>query len=84
MDSSTAGLPLNFANAQLEGSVPFLASTFLRNAVFGLGTAQLVVSAAVLAGLAHLAGVGWSGAAMLGAGLEHVVLETDKFDTNIE
>jgi CPA2 family monovalent cation:H+ antiporter-2/glutathione-regulated potassium-efflux system protein KefB len=41
----------------------------MRRAVFGLGTAQLAVSAAVLAGLAHLAGLGWAGAVVLGAGL---------------
>ncbi len=41
----------------------------MRAAVFGLGTAQLVVSGALLAGLAHLAGVSWAGAAVLGAGL---------------
>ncbi len=41
----------------------------MRNAVFGLGTAQVVVSAAALTGLAHLAGASWAGAAVLGAGL---------------
>ena len=41
----------------------------MRRAVFGLGTAQVVVTAAVLAGLAHLAGVAWPGAIVLGAGL---------------
>src|ERR1700735_4061705 len=41
----------------------------MRNAVFGLGTAQVVVSAAALTTLAHLAGVSWAGAAVLGAGL---------------
>lgn len=41
----------------------------MRKAVFGLGPAQVVVSAAALAVPAHLAGVGWSGAAVLGAGL---------------
>nr|WP_294504294.1 monovalent cation:proton antiporter-2 (CPA2) family protein [uncultured Rhodopila sp.] len=41
----------------------------MRRAVFLLGAAQVVVSAAALAALAHLAGVGWSGAAVLGAGL---------------
>jgi CPA2 family monovalent cation:H+ antiporter-2/glutathione-regulated potassium-efflux system protein KefB len=41
----------------------------MRRAVFGLGTAQLVVSAAALASLAHLAGLGWAGAIVLGAGL---------------
>lgn len=41
----------------------------MRRAVFGLGTAQMLVSAAVLAGLAHLAGIGLEGAAVLGVGL---------------
>src|SRR4051794_17686514 len=41
----------------------------MRQAVFGLGAAQVVVSGAVLACLAHLAGVGWAGSAVLGAGL---------------
>jgi CPA2 family monovalent cation:H+ antiporter-2/glutathione-regulated potassium-efflux system protein KefB len=41
----------------------------MRRAVFGLGTAQVVVSAAALAALAHLTGLGWSGAMVLGAGL---------------
>ncbi len=41
----------------------------MRRAVFGLGTAQLVVCGAVLAGLAHVAGIGWAGAVVLGAGL---------------
>ncbi len=41
----------------------------LRKAVFGLGLGQMVPSAMLLAGLAHLAGVPWSGAAVLGAGL---------------
>jgi CPA2 family monovalent cation:H+ antiporter-2/glutathione-regulated potassium-efflux system protein KefB len=51
----------------------------MRRAVFGLGTAQLVISAVVLAGLAHVAGrfggghfwagVNWAGAIVLGAGL---------------
>jgi monovalent cation:proton antiporter-2 (CPA2) family protein len=41
----------------------------MRRAVFGLGTAQLVVSAVALAGLAHVAGLGWAGATVLGAGL---------------
>src|SRR6202050_4501061 len=34
----------------------------MRRAVFGLGTAQLVISTAALASLAHLAGLGWTGA----------------------
>ncbi len=41
----------------------------MRRAVFGLGTAQVVVTAAALALLAHLAGIGWAGAVVLGAGL---------------
>ncbi|HET6237760.1 MAG TPA: monovalent cation:proton antiporter-2 (CPA2) family protein [Acetobacteraceae bacterium] len=41
----------------------------MRRAVFGLGSAQLVISAAALASLAHLAGIGWAGAIVLGAGL---------------
>ncbi|HLB99149.1 MAG TPA: monovalent cation:proton antiporter-2 (CPA2) family protein, partial [Acetobacteraceae bacterium] len=51
----------------------------MRRAVFGLGTAQLLISAVVLAGLAHVAGrfggghfwagVNWAGAIVLGAGL---------------
>ncbi|MEI7712479.1 MAG: monovalent cation:proton antiporter-2 (CPA2) family protein [Rhodospirillales bacterium] len=41
----------------------------MRRAVFGLGTAQVVATTAVLAVLAHRAGIGWTGAAVLGAGL---------------
>jgi CPA2 family monovalent cation:H+ antiporter-2/glutathione-regulated potassium-efflux system protein KefB len=41
----------------------------MRRAVFGLGTAQLVLSGAALASLAHLAGLGWPGAIVLGGGL---------------
>ena len=41
----------------------------LRNAIFGLGLGQMVPSAALLAGLAHLAGTPWPGAIVLGAGL---------------
>jgi Kef-type K+ transport system membrane component KefB/voltage-gated potassium channel Kch len=41
----------------------------LRKAVFGLGLGQVVPTAIVLAGLAHLAGIAWAGAAVLGAGL---------------
>ncbi len=41
----------------------------MRRAVFGLGAAQVVVSAGVIACLAHLAGIGWSGATVLGVGL---------------
>ncbi|HEY2617167.1 MAG TPA: monovalent cation:proton antiporter-2 (CPA2) family protein [Acetobacteraceae bacterium] len=41
----------------------------MRRAVFGLGTAQVVISAAALAALAYAAGVAWQGAVVLGAGL---------------
>jgi CPA2 family monovalent cation:H+ antiporter-2/glutathione-regulated potassium-efflux system protein KefB len=41
----------------------------MRRAVFGLGAAQVVVSTAALAALAHLAGLGWAGAIVMGAGL---------------
>jgi monovalent cation:proton antiporter-2 (CPA2) family protein len=41
----------------------------MRRAVFGLGAAQVAITAAAIAGLAHLAGVSWPGAAALGAGL---------------
>ncbi len=41
----------------------------MRRAVFGLGAAQVVLSAAVIAVLARVAGVGWPGAAILGIGL---------------
>ena len=41
----------------------------MRRAVFGLGTSQLVVTAAALSALAHLAGVSWQGAIVLGVGL---------------
>ena len=41
----------------------------MRDAVFLLGSAQVALSAAALAGLAHLAGVPWPGAIVLGAGL---------------
>ena len=41
----------------------------MRRAVFGLGAAQVLLSAAVIALLAHLGGIGWPGAAILGAGL---------------
>jgi len=41
----------------------------MRRAVFGLGTAQLVLCGAALAALAHAAGVAWPGAVVLGAGL---------------
>jgi monovalent cation:proton antiporter-2 (CPA2) family protein len=41
----------------------------MRRAVFGLGSAQVALSAAALAGLAHLAGMGWAAAVVLGAGM---------------
>jgi monovalent cation:proton antiporter-2 (CPA2) family protein len=41
----------------------------MRRAVFGLGTAQVVVTAAAIAGLVHLAGLAWPGAIVIGAGL---------------
>jgi CPA2 family monovalent cation:H+ antiporter-2/glutathione-regulated potassium-efflux system protein KefB len=41
----------------------------MRRTVFGLGTAQLVLCGAALAALAHVAGVAWAGAAVLGTGL---------------
>ena len=41
----------------------------MRRAVFGLGTAQVVVSATAIAGLAHLAGLAWPGAIVIGTGL---------------
>jgi Kef-type K+ transport system membrane component KefB/voltage-gated potassium channel Kch len=41
----------------------------MRRAVFGLGTAQVVVSAGVIAALAYLTGVDWPGAVVLGVGL---------------
>lgn len=41
----------------------------MRRAVFGLGTAQMLISAAALAGLAHAAGITWTGAVVVGAGL---------------
>jgi monovalent cation:proton antiporter-2 (CPA2) family protein len=41
----------------------------MRRSVFGLGSAQVVVTGAALAALAHLAGIGWTGAVVLGAGL---------------
>ena len=41
----------------------------MRRTVFGLGTAQVVATTAVLAFLSHQAGIGWAGAAVLGAGL---------------
>jgi monovalent cation:proton antiporter-2 (CPA2) family protein len=41
----------------------------MRRAVFGLGTAQVAITGAVLAALAHTAGIAWQGAIVLGAGL---------------
>ena len=41
----------------------------MRRAVFGLGLAQVVATAAALAVIAHLFGASWAGAAVLGAGL---------------
>jgi len=41
----------------------------MRRAVFGLGAAQVAVTAGALAALAHLTGIGWAGATVLGAGL---------------
>src|SRR3984885_12173350 len=41
----------------------------MRRAVFGLGTAQVAITGAVLAALAYFVGVAWQGAIVLGAGL---------------
>jgi monovalent cation:proton antiporter-2 (CPA2) family protein len=41
----------------------------MRRSVFGLGTAQVVISGVVLAVLAHAAGIAWQSAVVLGAGL---------------
>ncbi len=41
----------------------------MRRTVFGLGTAQVVLTAAVLAALAYAANVEWRGSVVLGAGL---------------
>ncbi|HEX4365315.1 MAG TPA: monovalent cation:proton antiporter-2 (CPA2) family protein [Rhodopila sp.] len=41
----------------------------MRRAVFALGSSQVVISAAVLAILAHMTGVPWPGAAILGSGM---------------
>jgi glutathione-regulated potassium-efflux system protein KefB len=41
----------------------------MRRAVFGLGSAQVVITAAAIAGLAYLAGLPWQGAVVIGAGL---------------
>ena len=40
----------------------------MRRAIFGLGAAQLALSAAALAALAHWAGLAWSAAIVLGVG----------------
>ena len=40
----------------------------MRRTVFGLGLAQVAATGAALAGLAHLAGLAWTGAAVIGAG----------------
>jgi monovalent cation:proton antiporter-2 (CPA2) family protein len=41
----------------------------MRRAVLGLGSAQVVISGAALAALAHTTGISWRGAVVLGAGL---------------
>jgi CPA2 family monovalent cation:H+ antiporter-2/glutathione-regulated potassium-efflux system protein KefB len=41
----------------------------LRKAVFGMGLGQMVPTALLIAGLAHFAGLPWTGAALLGIGL---------------
>jgi CPA2 family monovalent cation:H+ antiporter-2/glutathione-regulated potassium-efflux system protein KefB len=41
----------------------------LRKAVFGMGAGQMVPTALVIAGGAHLAGLPWTGAGLLGVGL---------------
>jgi CPA2 family monovalent cation:H+ antiporter-2/glutathione-regulated potassium-efflux system protein KefB len=41
----------------------------LRKAVFGMGLGQMVPTALLIAGFAHLAGLAWTGAALLGIGL---------------
>jgi len=41
----------------------------MRRSVFGLGSAQMAVSGAILTGLAMMAGAPWPGAAILGLGL---------------
>ncbi len=41
----------------------------MRRAVFGLGSAQVVASAAVIAGVLHVIGTPWPSAVVLGAGL---------------
>jgi len=41
----------------------------LRKAVFGMGLGQMLPTSLVIAGLAHLAGIAWPAAALLGIGL---------------
>jgi monovalent cation:proton antiporter-2 (CPA2) family protein len=41
----------------------------MRQAVFALGSAQLVLTGAILAGIAHFVGIDWPGAIILGLGL---------------
>lgn len=41
----------------------------MRRSVFGLGTAQVAVTGAVLAVLGHAAGIAWQGACVIGVGL---------------
>lgn len=41
----------------------------MRRSVFGLGTAQVAITGAVLAALAHTTGIAWQGSIVLGAGL---------------
>jgi monovalent cation:proton antiporter-2 (CPA2) family protein len=41
----------------------------MRRGVFGLGTAQVAVTGALIAGLAHIEGISWQGSVVLGAGL---------------
>jgi CPA2 family monovalent cation:H+ antiporter-2/glutathione-regulated potassium-efflux system protein KefB len=41
----------------------------LRKAVFGMGLGQMLPAALIIAGLAHLAGIAWAGAVLLGVGL---------------
>jgi monovalent cation:proton antiporter-2 (CPA2) family protein len=41
----------------------------MRRSVFGLGTAQVVITGAALAAAAHAVGIAWQGAVVIGAGL---------------
>jgi len=41
----------------------------LRKAVFGMGLGQMLPTSLLIAGIAHLAGLAWTGAALLGVGL---------------